>query len=155
MTDHFDTLETRGAEQRETEQFAELRRILAAALPQARGLAAHLDGADIAALTGPAALAGLPVLRKADLAQRQTGADPLGGLAARAPGAFRHLFMSPGPIFEPGGGGADWSANKSGFSENYGYAGSAENYRETVNHSLDKALVSMVNDPGFRDALCK
>ena len=56
---------------------------------------------------------------------------------------------------EVGGGGADWSANKSGFSENYGYAGSAENYRETVNHSLDKALVSMVNDPGFRDALCK
>jgi hypothetical protein len=56
---------------------------------------------------------------------------------------------------EVAGGGADWSANKSGFSENYGYAGSAENYQETVNHAIDKALVSAINDPGFRDALCK
>lgn len=56
---------------------------------------------------------------------------------------------------EVAGGGADWAANKSGFSENYGYAGSAENYQETVNHALDKALVATVNDPGFRDALCE
>lgn len=56
---------------------------------------------------------------------------------------------------EVAGGGADWSASKSGFSENYGYAGSAINYQETVNHALDKALVSVVNDPGFRDALCE
>lgn len=56
---------------------------------------------------------------------------------------------------EVAGGGAGWSTDKSGFSENYGYAGSAENYQETVNHALDKALVATVNDPGFRDALCK
>jgi len=56
---------------------------------------------------------------------------------------------------EVSGGGADWSASKSGFSENYGYAGSAVNYQETVNHALDKALAATVNDPGFRDALCK
>lgn len=51
-------------------------------------------------------------------------------------------------------GGASWSAKKDGFSENYGYAGSAENYQETVNHAADRALAALVNDSGFLDALC-
>ncbi len=52
-------------------------------------------------------------------------------------------------------GGASWSGAASGFAENYGRPGSAENYQETVNHALDKALTSLVNDTGFRAALCK
>lgn len=52
------------------------------------------------------------------------------------------------------GGGADWSATKDGFAENYGSPGSALNYQETVNHALDRALAALVNDSGFRDALC-
>jgi hypothetical protein len=53
------------------------------------------------------------------------------------------------------GGGADWKGSTDGFAENYGYAGKALNYQETVNHALDKALAKMVNDSGFRDALCR
>ena len=53
------------------------------------------------------------------------------------------------------GGGADWSGTKDGFAENYGKPGSAANYQETVNHALDKALAALVNDSGFRDALCE
>lgn len=53
------------------------------------------------------------------------------------------------------GGGADWSGNQKGFAENYGYAGSAENYQETVNHALDRALADAMNDSGFTEALCK
>jgi hypothetical protein len=52
------------------------------------------------------------------------------------------------------GGGADWSASEEGFAENYGRPGSAVNYQETVNHALDRALASLMADPGFRDALC-
>lgn len=52
------------------------------------------------------------------------------------------------------GGGADWSANKDGFAENYGKPGTDINYQETVNHALDRALAALVNDSGFRDALC-
>jgi len=48
-----------------------------------------------------------------------------------------------------------FSTSKKGFAENYGYAGSAENYQETVNHALDKALAALVSDSGFRGALCK
>lgn len=53
------------------------------------------------------------------------------------------------------GGGADWKGTKDGFAENYGRPGSAANYQETVNHALDRALTAMVNDQGFRDALCQ
>jgi hypothetical protein len=53
------------------------------------------------------------------------------------------------------GGGADWSASKEGFAENYGRPGSNENYQQTVNHALDRALAALVNDSGFRDALCE
>ena len=52
------------------------------------------------------------------------------------------------------GGGADWSATKDGFAENYGSPGSNVNYQETVNHALDKALAALVNDSGFTGALC-
>jgi hypothetical protein len=51
--------------------------------------------------------------------------------------------------------GGDWSTTKDGFAENYGNPGSNTNYQETVNHALDRALIAMVNDQGFRDALCK
>lgn len=52
------------------------------------------------------------------------------------------------------GGGADWSATKDGFAENYGRPGSNVNYQETVNHALDRALAALVNDSGFTGALC-
>ncbi len=108
MTDFHDALETRSADAREASQFACLRAGLACAIAAAPGLAAHLDGVDPEAVVDRAALAKLPVLRKADLAGRQKAAPPLGGLTAVAPGALGQVFMSPGPIFEPGGVGHDW-----------------------------------------------
>jgi phenylacetate-CoA ligase len=108
MTQYFDTLETRSADEREASHFACLAEGLARAAATAPGLAAHLDGVDLAAVKDRAALARLPVLRKSDLAARQKDAPPLGGLTTVAPGALRHVFMSPGPIFEPGGDGRDW-----------------------------------------------
>lgn len=48
-----------------------------------------------------------------------------------------------------------WSATKDGFAENYGNPGSNTNYQETVNHALDRALAALVNDSGFREALCE
>ena len=48
-------------------------------------------------------LAGFPVLRKSELPALQAAAPPFGGLAAEGPGNFPRLFLSPGPICEPGG----------------------------------------------------
>ena len=53
-----------------------------------------------------------------------------------------------------GNGTSCWKDRFDGFAENYGYAGSAENYRETLNHALDRAMIRMLNAPDFRKAVC-
>ena len=54
------------------------------------------------------ALARLPVTRKSDLASLQKELPPLGGLNATPVEKLAKLFVSPGPIYEPEGRGADW-----------------------------------------------
>jgi phenylacetate-CoA ligase len=105
---HFDLLEIRSADERAAEQFAELRSVLGFALDHAAGLRTHLGGVDVAALTDRAALARLPLLRKSELARLQAENPPFGGLTSRSAYHFPHVFMSPGPIFEPGGATRDW-----------------------------------------------
>ena len=80
--------------------FAALRARLTELRPQSPQLARQLKGVDIAALQTPADLARLPLLRKSGLSTAQKDGPPFAGIAARAPGGFRRLFMSPGPIFE-------------------------------------------------------
>ncbi|MEA2417442.1 MAG: hypothetical protein QOI58_4099 [Thermoanaerobaculia bacterium] len=52
------------------------------------------------------------------------------------------------------GGPACWSDHVEGSSENYGYAGSIENYQETLNHALDRAAMRAFSSPAFRKAVC-
>jgi phenylacetate-CoA ligase len=47
-------------------------------------------------------------LRKSEISALQKAHPPFGGLNVTAPGKARRLLMSPGPIFEPEGQGADW-----------------------------------------------
>jgi len=107
MPEHYDALETRDPVAREREQFARLSEIVARAVT-APGWAKHLEGIDPKSLTSRASLATLPVMRKSDLATLQKAHPPFGGLNTTAPGRVRRLLMSPGPIFEPEGEGADW-----------------------------------------------
>ena len=81
---HYDDLETRSADERDAAQDEALRDL-------------HGFGLD--------ALAGLPVLRKSEMASRQAGAPPFGDLRVAKVG---QVFQSPGPIYEPGGFGPDW-----------------------------------------------
>ncbi|MGY6215314.1 hypothetical protein ACW73L_09140 [Methylolobus aquaticus] len=53
-----------------------------------------------------------------------------------------------------GRGRTCWSERKTGTAQNYGHHGSAEAYRETVDHALDRALMSVATDDGFQEALC-
>lgn len=59
-------------------------------------------------LASLADLAALPVLRKSDLVEMQAQAAPFGGLTGGPVAGLRRLFVSPGPIFDPEGRGADW-----------------------------------------------
>jgi phenylacetate-CoA ligase len=100
MTDHYDTFETRTPAEREAELFSRLPDVLRQAMA-APAYAERLRGIDPASVTDRAALARLPVLRKADLPALHKATSPFGGLVTASPGSFGRLFTSPGPIFEP------------------------------------------------------
>ena len=107
MADTLDSLETRAPELREKELMARLPALIARA-QGAPGWANILKGVNPADICSRAALARLPVTRKSDLKALQHEAPPLADLNTTAPRRMARLFMSPGPIFDPQGRGADW-----------------------------------------------
>ena len=106
MSEYFDALETRSADERAA--------ALASALPDQIACAKALSGygsladVDPATVTTAEALAALPVLRKSEIGKAQAADGPLGGYAALPTHKFAHIFQSPGPIYEPGGSDKDW-----------------------------------------------
>jgi phenylacetate-CoA ligase len=105
---HYDALETRDAEVREQDVLSRVRDQVAHAQSAAPGYAARLAGVDPRAIDSRAALARLPLTRKADLVALQNEAPPFGGLATAPWGTVLRAFASPGPIYEPEGAGRDW-----------------------------------------------
>ena len=119
MTDHYDARETRDPAQREAELFSRLPGVLRQAMA-APGYAERLKGVDPASVASRAALAGLPVLRKADLPALHKATPPFGGFVAGLPGSFGRLFTSPGPIFEPEPAHADpWRGARAMFAAGF------------------------------------
>jgi phenylacetate-coenzyme A ligase PaaK-like adenylate-forming protein len=108
MTDYFDDLERRDAAEREAALAATLPAQVAHARDRAPAYAKILAGVDPASVTSRAALAALPVTRKSRLIDLQQETPPFGGLTVPPPGALAHLYLSPGPIADPEGVGADW-----------------------------------------------
>jgi len=119
MPAHFDTLETRSPDVREADLLAALPAHIAHAQTTASAYTELLQGVDARSVHTRAALAGLPVLRKHELLERQqaarsAGGDPFGGFSAigwrglvRSQGV-RRVFQSPGPIYEPEGARSDY-----------------------------------------------
>src|SRR5260370_382003 len=107
-SDFYDTLETRPPELREAALMAALPAQIAHAQANSPGFARILAGIDAAAVTDRRALAQLPVTRKSDLIEAQRRALPFAGLIAVAPASLLRIFASPGPIYDPEGGGPDW-----------------------------------------------
>lgn len=104
---HFDDLETRSADARES-SLADCLPELIETAQKLYGNADRLAEIDPASVTGRAALAELPVLRKADLSAAQSANAPFGGLTTLSQHAFAHVFQSPGPIYEPGQTSRNW-----------------------------------------------
>lgn len=98
---YFDAQETRDPEEREASLIAALPGLLAAARTAAPAYARRLAGTDPATIRTRAALAALPLTRKSELIEEQRRIPPFGGFAAVPTGHFRHVFASPGPIYEP------------------------------------------------------
>ena len=124
MTAHFDSLETRSADEREEALIGLLQAQIANARSNAPAFAELLRGVDPASITSRAALAALPVLRKPELLARQRagiggggfgGGDVFGGFATVGWGdsstvrrRAAKVFASPGPIYEPEVARADY-----------------------------------------------
>ena len=100
MSRHYDTLETRRREEREAALMRALPEQIAHAKANAPFFAKWLKDFDPATVNSRAALAKLPVLRKSKLGEVQKADPPMGGLIAVPLAKARHIFMSPGPIFE-------------------------------------------------------
>jgi phenylacetate-CoA ligase len=117
MAGHFDELEIRDPGRREADLFGRLPAFLKQAIADAPGLARWLGGFDPAAVTSREALAKLPVLRKAELAEFQAKEPPFGGFANRKALHGARLFQSPGPIWEVQGPGIDpWQSARAFFA---------------------------------------
>ena len=117
---HYDALEARDPAEREASYFARL----PAQLEHARARTAHyrevLKDTDCAAVTTRAALARLPVTRKADLHALQQARRPFGGLEATPAGGLARIFMSPGPIYDPEGRRPDfWGSARTLFAAGF------------------------------------
>lgn len=96
----FDGLERRSMDERDAALAAALSGLIAKAREASTyygKLFAPIDPTDI---TDRAALAELPVTRKADLKTVQENHPPFGGLDT-TPQRFSRIFSSPGPVFEP------------------------------------------------------
>jgi phenylacetate-CoA ligase len=107
MSDFLDALETRDPQTRERELMSRLP-LLVAHAQTAAGWSRILKDVNAADITSRAALARLPVTRKSDLKDLQQNQRPFGGLTTTPARELAHLFMSPGPIFDPEGRAQDW-----------------------------------------------
>ena len=84
---------------------AALPKHVAWAKKRAPGFAKVFSSINPASVKSRKALAALPLTRKSDLAALQKDLPPLGGLNATAPAK---IFVSPGPIHDMEGAGANW-----------------------------------------------
>lgn len=100
---YYDRQEVRDAAERESAMFHALPGLIRHALDNAPHFAATLAGVEPDSVTSRAALARLPLLRKAELAELQRRHPPFGRLTATPLRRLARLYASPGPIYDPEG----------------------------------------------------
>lgn len=105
--EYYDDLETRDEGQR-AEALAQALPLALSRAKLAPAMARLLRDVEPEAVTDRAALARLPVIRKAELSEAQRKQPPFGGYTTRPAAQFDHIFQSPGPIYEPGRRDGDW-----------------------------------------------
>ncbi len=97
--------ETLPPDQREAALLSRARELVAHAHDHAPAFRARMDRAGLAPgdVTSLEAFARIPVLRKKDLMAAQAGGERLGGLMSVDFGGLRHVYQSPGPLYDPEG----------------------------------------------------
>ena len=108
MTQYYDDLETRDAQQREQALFRALPAQIQHAKTHAAYFAQVLEGIDANEIRDRKALALLPITRKSDLIEAQKRSPPFANMAAISTGNLGRVFSSPGPIYDPQGARGDF-----------------------------------------------
>jgi phenylacetate-CoA ligase len=108
MSEYYDSLETRGSDERAAAQLAALRAQLRHVRHNTAAYAAAFADIDIDAIDDFDAFATLPLTRKSELIALQREQRPFGGYTASGDAPASHVFASPGPIYEPGFARADF-----------------------------------------------
>ncbi len=120
MSRFYDALETRAPELRERALFARLPAQIAHARAHSAFYARAFEEVIAATITSRAELAKLPITRKSELMELQRRERPFGGLNAVPVSGLARVFMSPGPIYDPEGRGADfWHAARTLFAAGF------------------------------------
>ena len=114
-----DSMELRSEKERDSYQFEKLRNIIDLAKSNSEGWKSILEGIKSDSIQKRNDLNNIPITQKSSLSKFQSLNPPLGGLTTKNPNNFRHLFASPGPIYEPGGKGDFWRMSRAMQAANF------------------------------------
>jgi phenylacetate-CoA ligase len=112
MTKEVLDLEFRPEEERNSEQFKELKIILNNAKTNSEGWKNILSEIIPEEIIDRRNLQKIPITRKSALSDLQNKILPLGGLTTKPVNYFKNLYVSPGPIFDPGGSNDFWRMSR-------------------------------------------
>ena len=101
MSEYYDLREVRTPDQRHGELTAGILAQLVHARKNAPAYASMFADIELNAVTSLEDMSSLPVTRKSDLVELQKNTPPFGGFTAFEEGELAHIFVSPGPIFDP------------------------------------------------------
>ena len=102
MSEFYDNLETRSAEERSQAQFTAIRDQVEHVQNHTVAYTESLKDFDAQQITDAAAFSRLPITRKSDLIELQKVQRPFGGYTSTDTAQYAQVFASPGPIYEPG-----------------------------------------------------
>lgn len=106
--DFYDRQEVRNPAEREASMFHALPGLVQHALENAPLLAGRLSGIEADSVCSRRVLAGLPILRRDELAALQRQSPPFGGLAATPTSRLARILMTSGSTFQPEGARPDY-----------------------------------------------
>ena len=102
MSDFYDDLETRSADERTHAQFEAIRAQIVHVQNNTAAYSTTLKDVDANEIIDAASFSTLALTRKSELIELQQAQRPFGGYTAKDTAFCSHVFASPGPIYEPG-----------------------------------------------------
>ena len=105
-------LERRSVDERNRDHFQELQKILDYAQLNSEGWKSILGDVIPMEISDRKDLHKIPITRKSDLSNLQSKIPPFGGLTTKPVNYFKNIYVSPGPIYDPGGRDDFWRMSR-------------------------------------------